>query len=151
MKDEIVSYEVAKLAKEKGFDEFCDTSYTHYLKDGGGEFHDTQYKKGDVHFNKRGILRGNNSHHDKYESDFYEICSAPTQSLLQRWLREIHKAHIELNAQGSWTYTLSFRYIDGNGKHWVHTHKEDGVYVYFKTYEEALEKGLEISLNLIEL
>ena len=57
--EEICTYEVAKLAKEKGFDVPTPKNYRHERE---------------------------------------ETCNAPTQSLLQRWLREEKNIHIEIVA-----------------------------------------------------
>lgn len=64
MKDELIKYETAVIAKEKGFD--WNTSSHYNLA--GLEFMDDM----------------KNTEHDVFEY------SAPTQSLLQRWLREEH-------------------------------------------------------------
>lgn len=66
IEEQCVSFETAKLAKEKGFDIWCEHSYTleehHFFND--------CYSKNDA----------NDS-----------FLAAPTQSLLARWLREKHK------------------------------------------------------------
>jgi hypothetical protein len=96
MKEQLITFETAKLAKEKGFD-----------------------------------LNGHTN--DK--------CS-PSQSLLQKWLRDKFQVHIEIYVQ------LGF-------KHWsvsilpmakrVKAEHPSG----FTSYEEALEKGLQEALKLI--
>ena len=63
----------------------------------------------------------------------------PTQSLLQKWLREIHNIHIEINRtyeKGYYTYEY---FIDKNNQLFG-----------FKNFEEALEKGLLEGLKLIK-
>lgn len=118
MTEELISFETAKLAKEKGFNEDCEYNY-----DMNGEIH---------HIGKQ----NHNSHQLKI--------SAPTQSLLQRWLREIKQIDICVN---------SVRFTG---------HEEIGYYTYsiksivptknyrFDTYEQALEEGLKQALTLIE-
>ena len=61
--EEICTYEVCKLAKEKGFDVDCEAFY---------------YNDGFLQYAKFENWNG------RYINKF----SAPTQSLLQRWLRE---------------------------------------------------------------
>ncbi len=121
-------FETAKLAKEKGFDVPC----VHYWS---------------IHHAgvKRPVLApsfsGSNQNYNGY--DFTKGAhSAPTQSLLQKWLREEHKIKV---------YALLV-VISGYSriKHkWkTNLHKKG---VCNNNYEEALEKGLIESLKLIEL
>ena len=86
--EEICTYEVCKLAKEKGFPQQYD-SLTHIY---GGE----------DSFNLGIDLK-----YEKSEGTLFDITewnpslndiAAPTQSLLQRWLREKKNIHIEIVA-----------------------------------------------------
>ena len=132
MEDTRVTFETAKLAKEKGF--FQETNrleipYYNYK----GEF------KGDVSdWRIRKYIRGENT------SDI-EFVSAPTQSLLAKWLREQHNIYVTSqigNLDFINTYHYEIRYIDKN----KFMCKVNG---NFKTYEEALEIGLQKALKLI--
>ena len=71
----------------------------------------------------------------------YTIYEAPTQSLLQKWLREEHNIHITITSisQESWQY-----HITKPGQRLGDNYEED-----FYTYEEALESGLHQALKLI--
>ncbi len=75
---------------------------------------------------------------------FNEDIIIPTQSLLQRWLREVH--NIQVYASSA-TINMLGKYRDYiftvNGKSSDH---RDG----YDTYEEALEKGLQEGLKLIK-
>ena len=67
----------------------------------------------------------------------------PTQSLLQKWLREVHNIHVIAVSGGenglpSYDYCVMVNRINHN--------LDDGDY----SYEEALEKGLQESLKLIK-
>ena len=113
MEEQLISFETAKLAKEKGFN-----------------------WKVSLHYESNG-----NRFFDKVECNFNNvelICSAPTQSLLQKWLREVHKLIITIDHVTSkgWCYRIQI-----NNSDWS---------IYFKTYEEALEKGLQEALKLIK-
>ena len=110
MKEQLIGFETAKLAKEKGFKRLCDFSY-----------------------DEDGMITGNCE-------QVYNFV-APTQSLLQKWLREKHKIHIELQCDSNY-----YKYF---------------ILIYYKTncvfslddsliYEEALEIGLQEALKLIE-
>ena len=132
MEDTRVTFETAKLAKGKGFPQETnrlEIPYYNYK----GEF------KGDVSdWRIRKYIRGENT------SDI-EFVSAPTQSLLAKWLREQHNIYVTSqigNLDFINTYHYEIRYIDKN----KFTCKVKG---NFKTYEEALEIGLQKALNLI--
>ena len=109
--DELVSFETAKLAKEKGFDvptDFC------YEKSGN------LVRVGSI--------------------------SAPTQSLLQRWLRE--EERIEVNAFWDSADCIWFSYAKKMDiPDLVGTFMPDG---FFISYESAIEDALKYALeNLI--
>ena len=71
--EDYVSYEVAKLLKEKGFNEFCDTGWDNNLYD-------------------KAIARNFSYGFDKKET----WISRPTLQMACKWLREIHKIDIEI-------------------------------------------------------
>lgn len=75
-----------------------------------------------------------------------EFVYAPTQSLLQKWLREKHGIDIHLGRNGirdDWN-------LDGVRKFgYPFTPSDHRFKTSFKTYEDALEVGLKESLKLI--
>lgn len=79
MLEQLISFETAKLAKEKGFDEivFC------YFSDG-------ILNDDETFLNKTSSTNYNSKYWDKIDEDDEEWVSAPTQSQLQKWLREKH-------------------------------------------------------------
>ena len=96
----IIKFETAKLAKEKGFDVPCLHRYAigfrsnnvelqenHSLCHGGGD--DLIHRiTGDADYcwlNKT-----------NFNLDKYSLASAPTQSELQTWLRDIHQVIVEI-------------------------------------------------------
>lgn len=124
--DEICTYEVSKLAKEKGFpqDVFgtCEMKSSCYLKDG------RYYKDGCIY-------------------PIEEAYTAPTQSLLQRWLREKKGYYVYPffdNVQLKWTPVTR----EKTGDKWILLLDfEDRL---SDTYELALEEGLKYVLeNLV--
>ncbi len=116
MKEQLITFETAKLAKEKGFKEMVANHYTTELV-----------------MPKKTILGAStNGEEDKV--------SAPTQSLLQKWLREEHNIHIE----SALTFGLRYSFK-------VYKGIDVGMNTDVDTYEEALEKGLYEALKLIEL
>ena len=126
MEDTRITFETAKLAKEKGFPQEPNRlkiPYYNYK----GEF------KGDVSdWRIRKYIRGEDT------SDI-EFVSAPTQSLLAKWLREEHNIHL-----------IAYKNINIDGYDWCYI-TTDGITNInsYKTYEEAYEIGLQEALKLI--
>ncbi len=82
MKDQIVTLKVAELAKQKGFDLPCNYRYSLISKD--LKYTIIAESLSDITLPRR-----------------IRMCLAPTQALLQRWLREKHKLHPYINPTGS--------------------------------------------------
>lgn len=125
MRDQLISFEVAKLAKEKGFNIHC-------------EFRFNRYKN-----NKLEPSPGL-----KVKTDTTQIY-APTQSLLQKWLRESHNIHI--NCIYSTMQSIINKY--GTGMYFWGIHEApqlDQKVECFNNYEEALEVALFEALKLIK-
>ena len=130
MEDTKVTFETAKLAKEKRFPQETnrlEIPYYNYK----GEF------KGDVSdWRVRRYIRGEDT------SDI-EFVSAPTQSLLAKWLREEYNIIVLVDYEGIDGYYYKFySYKEGNKNY-------DASYKNYNTYEEALEAGLQVALKLI--
>ena len=120
---QLISYETAKLAKEKEFPQnFWMEMYnlTQSLGIGTGvAIEDSRF------------------------------ISAPTQSLLQKWLRDVHKLHIVMipTPIGNWTYKVIDVQIDPSNV--IVRPPYSGVCGDdFSSYEDALEAGLVALLNL---
>ncbi len=132
MKDEFITFETAMLAKEKGFNEYC----SRYYNINGVESSFTGYdimKK----YHKNDVLH--NVDTDTEEQEHPKVfCTRPTQSLLQKWLREVHNKHIII-AYSKATNKYDVLYSSDNGS-FNSSHN---------TYEEALEVGLVESLKRI--
>ena len=128
MENELVTFDTAKLAKEKGF-----TIRGIKLMGYTSKFYN--------HNTKTLLAYGRTGRTDLTKAYF-----APTQSLLQRWLREEHDLIVV-----ALPYTLDNKertrvYIWLIHKKFSSTAKDQ----YFKTFEEALESGLEKALKLIK-
>ncbi len=128
MNEPLVSSKTALLAKTKGFD----WKVLNYLND--REFSPSQDDVGSLeNYNRK------NPYWD--ELNYYSV---PTQSLLQKWLREVHDIHLWVKKRivcGDYTeYEVN---LQKGHKHANNYHN------YYKTYEEALEIGLKEALNLI--
>jgi len=124
MQEELITFETAKLAKEKGFNEKVYREY-----------------------DKSGYLRCTSKSADVVLGPYEELLKsteypAPTQSLLQRWLREVHKINIVIQY---WTGPKPHKPV----LHYRTTVNENFFGEHYVTYEEALEEGLFEALNLV--
>ena len=128
MEEQLISFETAKLAKEKDFNVSCFSYYDlkgninhNYIENGSST---------DVEFrvDLEDLL-------DNFNRGIPNIYSAPTQSLLQKWLREKYGIFVSVD--------VNYCYKIYNNDE---LHKESADY---NNYEEALEKGLQEALKLI--
>lgn len=71
----------------------------------------------------------------------------PTLSLVQKWMREVHKIHVEVTYQCFNVTSIYYTFIQSSTLGWIY---EDGKIKQFKSYESGLEEGLLIVLKLIE-
>lgn len=129
MEDTRITFETAKLAKEKGFPQEPNRRKVPYYNY-KGEF------KGDVTDFLRKYLR-------EEDTSDVESVSAPAQSLLAKWLREEHSIDINIITKHKDLGKFYGGFIDTNNK----INKSIGS--NYKTYEEALEIGLQEALKLI--
>jgi hypothetical protein len=136
MEETKVTFETAKLAKEKGF----------FDKNVYGEVRLSQTH----YYDNSGILHNIREAFDSKDYDLKDCCNAPTQSLLQKWLREVHNIIVEPifdeTADDGFPWLLCI-YKD---KQEVITEEHPFFGDYFDNYEEVLEQGLQEALRLIE-
>ena len=133
MKESLILFETAKLAKEKGFDWSVRNFYPDTSWNSKKLFHCVNVG---YHFTNE-ILNDD-------PNGFGDIILAPTQSLLQKWLRQEKGINLFIDCIGLGEKTFwYFIYYKREGKESVI--EQDGEY----TYEEALEAGLIQSLKLI--
>ena len=128
IEEQYVSFETAKLAKEKGFD--IPTRY------GFSE--------------RRSLVRVDTS--DNWNQD-KELYSRPTQSLLARWLRENYGLFIEITIDFMRLITEDnptkyypmyyYKIINLKNSSYVNNRHE------YYSYEEAMEDGLQEALKLL--
>lgn len=153
MQEELISFETAKLAKEKGFRE---PSHSYYFEDGEFKEHELTGSNGYYGEEYCFVLEEffenwNNNWLTKKNGDrcfgcpkakgYFETFSAPTQSFLQKWLRETHKIHVQILPY-NYKYLVSILKYGQNGSNPNFDNE-------FDTYEEALEGGLFKALELI--
>lgn len=79
--EDYVSFETAKLLKEKGFNCPCKVWYSEYT---------SQFFRGEkytsIEFDD----------HNRFDENYKFICYAPTLQRVMKWLREVHNLHIEV-------------------------------------------------------
>ena len=132
-----VNFETAKLLKEKGFN--CST-YRAYCETNRG--HQLSYDVGRT-----------NSQWDKFnkENGIFN-CSAPTQQMAMRWLREVHHYYIQVMLD-SWAcgihmgYYVVIQKTDSDFEIMLSDYVDN---IFYQTYEEACETAIKYCLeNLI--
>ena len=121
MEEQLITFETAKLAKEKGFN-----------------------WKVSLHYESNG-----NRFFDKVECNFNNvelICSAPTQSLLQKFIRETRDVHIEIHRNASGYYWSMCKADGGTNLGWsdISGPNDSGVW---DSFEGALENALQVQLS----
>jgi len=133
MNEQLISLETAKLAKEKGFNL---NSHAFYGCDNPAS--------GEP--GNKLILRTwedwTNFGKEEESQEGTMVYSAPTQTLLQKWLREKHKIIVLIGF-------LDFSDDDDYFYSLINHPRELQEDEYYKTYEEALEEGLKHALSLI--
>ena len=141
IKERYCSRKVAKLLKEKGFNEDC---YTYY-----DDIDDSinRFDKG-YHFNNTSYPWGVPSDINKAK----KYLVAPTQSMVMDWLREVHKLHIEfvLNQDVENEESVIENYYHFNVSRLDRFVNEGGDCEFYNSYEEACEAAIKYCLeNLI--
>lgn len=143
IKEDYVSFETAKLLKEKGFDEACNRVYQ-----------GSNLKYTDIPVSSLMSLEELGGFHQKqlyvHNKELGDIVyTAPTLQMAMKWLREIYKIHIIAEpclGEGS-EQNLSF-----NRWFWTIL-KEEGEYKpvrkidEFSSYEEAIKTAIEYCLK----
>ena len=134
IKEDYTSMETAKLLKEKGFDEESWCAYNLVTEKFAREIVDWNFRY------NHGLPN--------------YVASAPTLQMAMKWLREVHRLHIEIVPN-----PLNFEHQDiqdGWGCEVMHLSdlSYDGNYEFFQkkypTYEEACEAAIKYCLeNLI--
>lgn len=125
MEETFVSYETAKLAEEKGF-KLRKTSHGYYTNN---NYPDAK----PLIWQKRIINTWATYHTDAF-----------SQSILQKWLRNVHNTHIII--EPVFDEKDNIDYFGWRAKNKGGSSKLGGV---GDTYEEALEEALKVCLNTL--
>ncbi len=124
--EDYCSFEVAKLLKEKGFNELCCQKY-----DGDGY----------LSLNHVGYIND-----EKPCDDFCAL--APTHQKAMKWLREVHNLFIDIRVgeiDGRTWYDFDIIPINGRKVDW--NHYTNLPFVELDSYEEAVELALKYCLE----
>ena len=129
MKETLISFDLAKLAKEKNFDI-------------------PTYNAFDLRIYKPSSIFSENleeiSNARSYSNSEFERFNRPTQSLLQKWLRETY--NIEVCVFPGWENSKRIYEL------WIWIDSQDTLLDdTYNDYEEDLESGLIIGLNRINI
>jgi len=143
MKEKLVNSKTAKLAKEKGFNELC--LYCYRISD--KVLFDIEWLQEFFSDAEEELFVKFNNSKTHY--------SAPTQSLLQKYIRDVYNIHISIDSYGEggeckYLYSLSYTY---SADKMIELELDDLniVGMNFDTFEEALEIGLQEELKMIKL
>lgn len=131
MKEELISFKTAQLAKSKGFNWEVSNSY---IIKSGKQVHIINMFKHNANIIPEELFE-NINHDSKFTRGYI---SAPTQSLLQKWLREERNIYIDIRCA-----------FGSNGQYFFSLHQIVYPYrtllasdKYYNTYEEVLEDAL---------
>ena len=127
IEESYVSFDTARMLKEAGFDV---PVYKHYTKTGA---------------------IWTSAMPEKYNEKMDYMCfTCPTQALAARWLREVHRIVVDVTFIPPLTGGDVWRYFIGNMDDMVW----NGDYVpsdeFYRTYEKAIEAGLQEAIKLIK-
>ena len=136
MQEQLVSFKTAKLAREKGFNEICYAKYQ-YIGHDKGVLSFTPSNENFISITDiKSVFKLTN------DDLFMTNPTAPTQSLLQKWLREKHNIDILILGTSNQYYVGVFK--KGFQTLIQYFYPENN----FK-YENVLEIGLQESIKLI--
>jgi len=149
MTEELISFETAKLAKDKGFPQ--DVFNTPWYNRFGTECGRTDIDEGGDYLYYGSGAYTSEPKRKVSKEEYYKYTSikfkAPTQSLLQKWLREKYDIHIIVISNLKNQYFVDYRFTDQRVDNDYDLILLSGV--VYNTYEEALEKGLQEALKIV--
>ena len=132
IEESYVSFDTAKMLKEAGFDVPCTSNY----------------------------MTSKSSWNDLQRANFNAsetTYSRPTQALAARWLREVHGIHVSSEIIVYPMYDRDSRKVTGTRITWGYyvailnrRAPWRGTLEKYKSYEEALEAGLQLALGLLK-
>ena len=122
MELDIVNYDTAQLLKRMGFNE--PTGYR-YVDGDEGTFYSND---------------GDDTYSNQIPIEQYTWCLAPTQALVQQWLREVHDIVVSVDYSDDDTYFISLSMIP---------FKNITISGLYPTYQQALEAGILEAIEVL--
>lgn len=141
MKEQLINFETAKLAKEKGFN----IPIAHHYKI--TRSCQSPKLKCPYELKEKGLNKQEQHHIVDWNHAFADDelwYSAPTQALLQMWLWNEYNTWIEIFVDDDQTFGYLTTYFNDEERH------ENPIKRGFKSPEECLEKSLYEALKLID-
>ena len=151
MTEQIITIETAKLAKEKGFSNCPDedlSDYCIYCKYYDGYKNNVPEEKWEEYYPLSIRYLNIDQGSSKYDYSPQNSYEAPTQSLLQKWLREKHQIHVEPYISNK-LYGYRISMPDNNPAY--SSIQEYTDVLFASSYEQALEEGLFKGLKLVNI
>ena len=142
MEEKLITFDTAKLAKEKGFN--WKTNKIWMFGCPPWEDDDYWYPEKDIWYHRDRDYLCDIPYHEPW---YY----SPTQGHLQKWLREVHGIQVyaySMTKNGDGVYRDYVAHILGKEGYGISVN--DPRDEEYQTYEEALEVGLQHALNLIK-
>lgn len=153
MEESKIIFSTAKLAKEKGFNIITNDIFVEEIRVGENEFKILEFSNQSIHIDLY-----------QFDTSWQKYFRRPTQSLLQKWLREVHKIDIRIVYERVfWHYVLyklpsekDIKFANSkehqDGDLWLDSEMLNNEWYLqeYNSYEEALEIGLQEALKLIK-
>ena len=141
VKEDYVSFEIAKLLKEKGFDTLCTVWYAEYTS----QYNNDTYN----------VIQYDD--HNRFEKGYKFLFYVPTLQMAMKWLREVHNINISVGPHSyreGKPFDYEFVYWNGVKYHTPYDEKHPTYHELFgktwKKHEEAVEAAIKYCLeNLI--
>jgi len=145
--EDYVSFETAKLLKEKGFDGNC---YKVWAKESNSEpklYTSHSFVEGNITVNRESVEDGERFINDLNPSEYkIEGYLAPTIQMAMKWLREVHKLYCDIRV-GDGDFVIDIISLKDGEFGCEVVEPESCVY---STYEQACEAAIKYCLeNLI--
>lgn len=142
--EEYISFYTAMLLKEKGFNEKCQKVYSN----DGTVMWAQNFMEGESFVDNDDIesIAKYNGWIPYIQGGYAYLC--PTQSVVMKWLREVHKIDIDITSR--WNLTPEYHICEYRYRlHYSNAPSHD-INQKFNTYEEACEASIKYCLeNLI--
>lgn len=129
MEEQVIGFDVAVLAKKKGF---LEVECRHYY-DKDSDLVKANYYESDV--TNRAI------DNDSGYFNSAPFCVAPTQSLLQKWLREVHGWQVNVDREDDYWKPVLIEFKSGN--------KYRSLPIRSESFEAVIEAGLQEVLKTL--